>query len=69
MKPVLSFKAQQVLDLQSNDLAQLAVMQGRGITIDTHKFGCTPCRRTRNKVLQKPFFGCLQITGYDAVIS
>ncbi|GBQ53507.1 hypothetical protein AA15973_3007 [Komagataeibacter sucrofermentans DSM 15973] len=43
------------LDLKSDDFAQLAVTQGHGIAIDTHKFGGTSCGRTHNEVFQKPF--------------
>ncbi len=51
----LTGKGRVTSNLFSNDFAQLTVIQGRGIAIDTHKFGSTPCGRTRNEVLQKPF--------------
>ena len=38
-------------NLFSDDFAQLAVIQGRRIAIDAHKFGCTPRGRARNEVL------------------
>ena len=53
----LTGKGRVMSTLFSDDFAQLAVIQGRHIAIDAHKFGGTPRGCARNEVLQKPFLG------------
>lgn len=53
----LTGKGRVMSNLFSDDFAQFAVIQGRGIAIDAHRFGRTPRGRARNEVLQKPFLG------------